>query len=99
MGTRGARPSGLAVGRDSTSLVLEPFRSHIERVANERRLKAYTPLPRSFYERSAERVARELLGHWLLRRTSAGPAGGLIVETEAYLVGDEACHAAPGLTE
>lgn len=86
-------------GRDAANLVLQGFAAHIDGVPNDRPLKAFTPLPRSFYKPSAERVARELLGHWLLRKTSAGPAGGLIVETEAYLVGDEACHAAPGLTE
>lgn len=59
---------------------------------------SFAPLPRSFYEPSARTVARQLLGHWLIRRTPDGPAGGLIVETEAYLIGDAACHAAPGLT-
>jgi DNA-3-methyladenine glycosylase len=58
----------------------------------------FTPLPRSFFEPSAETVAPGLLGHFLIRNTSQGPAGGLIVETEAYLVGDAACHAARGVT-
>src|SRR5690242_19646501 len=56
------------------------------------------PLPRSFFEPSARGVAPLLLGHWLIRQSLAGPVGGPIVETEAYLVDDPACHAAPGLT-
>lgn len=58
----------------------------------------FTPLPRSFYAPPAKLVARQLLGHWLLRQTRSGTCGGLIVETEAYLQNDPACHAAPGLT-
>lgn len=57
------------------------------------------PLPRSFYEPSAADVAPRLLGHWLLRRTPAGLLGGPIVETEAYLEGDPACHAFRGETK
>jgi len=61
-------------------------------------MKPFTPLLRSFYEPSAKVVAPDLLGHFLIRNTPSGPCGGEIVETEAYLVGDPACHAAPGLT-
>jgi DNA-3-methyladenine glycosylase len=58
----------------------------------------FTPLVRSFYEPTAEAVAPALLGHWLIRKTRQGLVGGPIVETEAYLANDPACHAAPGLT-
>lgn len=58
----------------------------------------FDPFPRAFYDRSAQRVAAELLGHFFLRREEAGFSGGIIVETEAYLEDDAACHAAPGWT-
>jgi DNA-3-methyladenine glycosylase len=51
-----------------------------------------TPLPRSFYEPSAQVVAPLLLGHWLVRNLPDGPCGGPIVETEAYLADDPASH-------
>ncbi len=62
------------------------------------RMKKFSPLPRSFYEPSASVVASQLLGHFLVRNTPAGPCGGVIVETEAYLRDDPACHGAPGPT-
>lgn len=55
-------------------------------------------LPRDFYMPSAAVVARELLGSLLLRATPQGIVGGEIVETEAYLVDDPACHAFRGPT-
>lgn len=59
----------------------------------------FKPLDRQFYQASAKVVAPRLLGHWLLRQTSAGLVGGPIVETEAYLEGDPACHAFVGETK
>lgn len=59
---------------------------------------ALAPLPRSFYEPAADVVAPALLGHLLVRRAAEGWCGGVIVETEAYLADDPACHAFRGET-
>jgi DNA-3-methyladenine glycosylase len=58
----------------------------------------FIALPESFYKPSAQIVAPRLLGHFLIRNTPNGPCGGAIVETEAYLVNDPACHGAIGET-
>jgi len=53
-------------------------------------------VPRSFYSRRTADVARDLLGKILVN----GPASGMIVETEAYLGGDDlAAHSARGVTD
>lgn len=48
---------------------------------------------REFFEGSARQVAPDLLGHYLLRRIEGKWCGGIIVETEAYIQNDPACHA------
>lgn len=61
-------------------------------------MSKFLPLPRKFFQPTAEVVAPRLLGHWLIRNTPAGPAGGPIVELEAYLHDDPASHSFPGPT-
>jgi DNA-3-methyladenine glycosylase len=51
-------------------------------------------LDRSFFERSVQEVARDLIGCEL----AVGETAGVIVETEAYEATDPACHAYIGKT-
>lgn len=59
-----------------------------------------SPLPRAFYARDAETVARALLGCVLVHRVGRIVRRARIVETEAYVgVHDLACHASKGRTK
>ncbi len=57
-------------------------------------MHAQTPLPQSFFARSALDVARDLIGCTFLFHG----AGGHIVETEAYREDDPCCHGYRGKT-
>ena len=60
---------------------------------------SYTLGP-DFFDRPADRVARELLGAWLVVRGPDGrPTRHVVFETEAYLgAHDLACHGSKGMT-
>lgn len=63
------------------------------------RVAGLRALDRAFFSRPPQRVARELLGKVLVRRTNTEFLTGRIVETEAYLGEDDpAAHAAAGNT-
>jgi DNA-3-methyladenine glycosylase len=56
-------------------------------------------LPPEFYQKkSTVRLAKELLGTFLVHDSPHGRTVGRIVETEAYLLNDAACHANKGKT-
>lgn len=69
-----------------------------EAEASPGNLRKLPPLPREFYDRDPRRVARELLGKVLLRRSGRALLAGRIVEVEAYLHGDPAAHSFIGRT-
>ncbi|WHZ17659.1 MAG: DNA-3-methyladenine glycosylase II [Nitrospira sp.] len=56
-------------------------------------------LPREFFSRSTLRVARSLIGKYLIRENGRGLVAGKIIEVEAYVgAEDRACHASKGRT-
>jgi DNA-3-methyladenine glycosylase len=62
--------------------------------------RRFLPLGRDFFERDALRVARDLVGAYLVVRRGKSVRAVRIVETEAYRGPDDgACHARAGLTQ
>jgi DNA-3-methyladenine glycosylase len=72
--------------------------SAVESIVRKRPLAEPVPLERSRVPRDTVALARHLLGKILVRRCGARTMTGRIVETEAYLQGDPACHAFRGKT-
>ncbi len=56
-------------------------------------------LTQSFYAQNTLTVAQQLLGKQVVHKTSRGIRAGIVVETEAYLAHDPACHAYKGITQ
>ncbi len=80
----------------SSSLTAETVKDIADPYPLERLLRETEVLPLDFYSRRADLIAREILGCVLLN----GETAGMIVETEAYLGGEDlAAHASGGITE
>ena len=63
-------------------------------------MKEPTPVKREFYNRDTIKVAKDILGKVIVRKTKQGNIVGRIVEVEAYKFGehDKASHASKGCT-
>ena len=72
--------------------------SAVESIVRRPVLAQPVPLERSRVPRDTVALARHLLGKVLVRRFGSQLVTGRIVETEAYLQGDPACHAFRGMT-
>ena len=63
-------------------------------------IMSHKSLPRSFFERPTLRVAKDLLGKYVVRRTARQTLAVRIVDVEAYIgPKDRACHASRGRTQ
>ena len=56
-------------------------------------MREITRVTREFFNRKTEKVAKDLLGKYLTRKTNTGVIIGKVIEVEAYLgPNDKACH-------
>jgi DNA-3-methyladenine glycosylase len=61
-------------------------------------VRRHTPLARAALPIDTVSLARTLIGKLVVRALPEGVVSGRIVETEAYVIGDAACHAFRGMT-
>jgi DNA-3-methyladenine glycosylase len=86
------RPRRLAIIRPATRSLL--INARIARIA----VPSFRRLKRTELPKDSTALARYLLGKLVVRTLPEGRIVGRIVETEAYLVGDAACHGFRGET-
>jgi DNA-3-methyladenine glycosylase len=72
--------------------------SAVQSIVRQRSLAEPVPIERGQAPRDTVALARYLLGKVVVRRFGSRLVTGRIVETEAYLQGDPACHAFRGMT-
>ena len=80
---------------ENSRLLIEQY----ENIPIEELLNCSKQHERTFYERDAVKVTRDLLGSLLVRELDGVTLAGFIVETEAYKQNDKACHAHRGKTK
>jgi DNA-3-methyladenine glycosylase len=62
-------------------------------ITSTNELFSLNKLPASFYQQDTLTLSQQMLGTYLVHESEEGITAGKIVETEAYLWGDPACHA------
>lgn len=87
----GGKPTGIVGSPGSTKAAKNSYKEMSDFLIHD-----FQALSADFYNRSADRVAPDLLGMWVLRNTQEGWVGGPIVEVEAYLAEDPASHSFRG---